>query len=165
MRGPLIYQGTPHQSPHPLMLPSQAMRGPLMTPLVPSAENPGMFLFGIQKKYKGNTAREARRGDFGVSFFRNTRAIQRKPGAQSAPGKNPGHVFPKHKGSPAREARRGKSGGMFSRNTKGIRRAKRAGGKPGACFFSEIQRKSGARSAPGVISGYFFQSTAETPPL
>ena len=160
-----------------------------MTPLVPSAENPGMFLFGIQKKYKGNTAREARRGDFGVSFF----------GIQG-----------QYNGNPARKARRGKIPGMFFRNTKEVQRAKRAGENPGVCFpeiqreygarsarggilgylffeiqweyngnparearrgetwgmfFSEIQRKSGARSAPGVISGYFFQSTAETPPL
>ena len=44
-----------------------------------------------------------------------------------------------YKESPAREARRGKFWGVFTPNTK------------------EIQRKSGARSAPGKFEGFYLE--------
>ena len=37
----------------------------------------GVIVLGIQRKYKGNPAREARRGDLSGNFIGNTKGIQR----------------------------------------------------------------------------------------
>ena len=102
-----------------------------------------MFLFKIQRKYKGTPAREARR-EFVGFFIQNAKGIQRKSGARSAPADFEvfllgiqrkqressarsapgvlGRFTQKYKGNtkvfisnPAREARRNKSHVFYSK--------------------------------------------------
>ena len=73
------------------------------------------FSLEIQRKYKGNPARAARRGGFWGVFIGNVEELQRQSGARSAPGVTFGVLL------------------KIQRNAKDFRRAQRAGGFVG-CF-------------------------------
>jgi len=51
-----------------------------------AGEDSGVIVLEIQRKYKGNPAREARRGRLWGHYIGNSKEIQRKSGARSAPG-------------------------------------------------------------------------------
>ena len=106
--GALFFMRQPPHAPIPSCA-NPLMRRPPRAPI-----NFGVILLETQRKCKGNPAREARRGKFRGQCIGNTKEIQRKSGARSAPGEDFVVLFRSvqgnTKGNPAREARRRKNG-------------------------------------------------------